>query len=113
MTAQSPPIEPHLAVDYIYVNAPKFAQAKANRVYIENFMRSKKALLMSESDAKAANEREQYAYAHHEYQALTLGLRAAVLEEETLLWAMKAAAFRIEIWRSQEASNRTQDKVMR
>ena len=107
------PIDPHKAVNWMMQHAPKFAAAKAQRMYIENFMRSKKALLMAESDAKAANEREQYALAHEDYQALTDGLKAAVEEEETLLWGLRAAQARIEIWRSQEASNRTQDKAFR
>lgn len=105
--------DPHKAVDYIIENAAKFAGAKAARVYLEEFRKSKKALLMAESRAEAANAREQYAYSHPEYIALLDGLKAAVEVEEKLKWDIEAARMRVDIWRSEEASNRTQDKVTR
>lgn len=105
--------DPNKAVDYILANAGKFAQAKAQRVYLEEFRKSKKAILMGQSTAKSAVEREQYAYSHEDYLALLGGLKAAVEVEEKLRWDMVAAQARIEIWRTQSANNRTQDKVMR
>jgi hypothetical protein len=99
------------AVDYIYTNAPLYAQAKANRVYLEEFRKSKKALLMNESDATAATAREQYAYSHPDYQALITGLKAAVEVEETLKWRMEAAKIRTELWRTESANNRTIDRA--
>ena len=104
--------EPHQAVDYIIANAGKFAAAKAQRVYLEEFRKSKKAILMCQSTAKAANEREQYAYSHEDYLALLGGLKAAIEVEEKLRWDLIAAQARIEIWRTQSANNRAQDRVM-
>lgn len=101
---------PDDAVDYILRNAPKFAAAKAERVYLEEFRKSKKALLMAESRAEAANAREQYAYAHEDYRALLDGLKAAVEVEEKLKWDLEAARMRVEIWRTQSANNRMQDR---
>ena len=106
-------IDPHRAVDFILTNAPKFAEAKANRVQLEEFRKSKKALLMNECPEKAANAREQYAYAHHEYIQLLDGLKEAVRAEEELRWKLIAAQMRVEIWRSQEATNRNQDRTTR
>jgi hypothetical protein len=105
--------DPNRAVDYILANAGKFAAAKAQRVYLEEFRKSKKAILMAQCPDKAANAREQYAYSHEDYLALLGGLKAAVEIEEKLRWDMVAAQARIEIWRTQSANNRTQDKVMR
>lgn len=107
------PTDPNKAVDYILANAGKFAAAKAQRVYLEEFRKSKKALLMSECTEKAANAREQYAYAHPDYQALLMGLKEAIEVEETLKWNLTAAQIRVDIWRSQEASNRGQDRTTR
>ena len=104
--------DPHKAVDYIIANAGKFAAAKAERVYIEEFRKSKKALLMAQSPAEAANAREQYAYSHADYLALLDGLKAAVEVEEKLRWDLVAAQARVEIWRTEQANNRHQDKVM-
>lgn len=105
--------DPNKAVDYILANAGKFAAAKAQRVYLEEFRKSKKAILMGQSPAKAAVEREQYAYSHEDYLGLLGGLKAAVEVEEKLRWEMVAAQARIEIWRTASANNRTQDRTMR
>lgn len=107
------PIDPNAAVDYIIANAPAFAAAKAKRRYLEEFRKTKKALLMAASGGKSVGAREEYAYGHPEYLTLLEGLEAAVEQEETLLWRLKAAELRTEVWRSQEASNRNQDRSAR
>lgn len=103
-------INPNDAVDYIIRNAPKFAKAKAERVYIEEYRKSLKAILMKRSLESAIGAQEREAYAHQEYQELLEALRDATEIEEKLRWDMVAAQARIEIWRSQEASNRVQDR---
>ena len=103
--------DPDKAVDYIIANAGKFAHAKSQRVYLEEFRKSKKAILMGQSDAKTAVEREQYAYAHEEYLALLCGLKAAVEVEEKLRWDLIAAQARVEIWRTKSANNRAQERA--
>jgi hypothetical protein len=103
--------DPQKAVDYIVANAGKFAQAKAQRVYLEEFRKSKKALLMAQSTAKTAAEREQHAYGHEDYLALLGGIKAAVEVEEDLRWKLIAAQARVEIWRTQSANNRAQDRA--
>lgn len=103
--------DPDRAVDYIIANAGKFAAAKAQRVYLEEFRKSKKALLMGQSAAKSAVEREQYAYAHEDYLALLGGLKAAVEVEEKLRWDLVAAQARVEIWRTRSANARAQDRA--
>ena len=107
------PIDPNAAVDFLLANAGKYAKAKAERIYIEEYRKSKKAILMGECVEKAANAREQYAYSHPEYVALLDGLKDAVEVEENLKWHQIAAQLRVEIWRSQEASNRNQERTMR
>lgn len=102
--------DPHKAVDYILANAKKFAEAKAARVYLEEFRKSKKAILMGQCPEKAANAREQFAYAHPEYIELLEGLKTAIETEERLRWDLVAAQARVEIWRSQEATNRLVDR---
>ena len=106
---------PHRAVEFILKTAPLFAKAKSDRVYIEEYRKSKKALLMQKASiygvqTLAAQERE--AYADEEYQALLKGLAAAVEQEETLKWQLTAAQMRCDIWRSENANNRFIDKSM-
>ena len=106
------PQDPNRVVDYILANAGKFAAAKSERVYLEEFRKSKKAILMGQSPAKSAVEREQYAYSHEDYLGLLGGLKAAIEIEEKLRWDLIGAQARIEIWRTQSANNRSQDKAM-
>ena len=85
------PYDPSKAVQYILDNALKFAAAKSDRVYLEEFCKSKKAMLMAACGEKTAVAREQYAYAHPEYVQLLEGLRVAVEAEETMKWKLAAA----------------------
>ena len=105
--------DPNKAVDFLIANAEKFAKAKADRVYLEEFRKSKKALLMNACTEKAANAREQFAYSHPENVELLQGLRDAVEIEEALRWQQVAAQLRVEIYRTQEASNRALDRSTR
>lgn len=99
-------IDPQKAVDYLRDNAEKYAESKASRVYLEEFRKSKKSLLMLQSDEKTQAGKEAYAYAHDEYIALLDGLKVAIEVEETVKWQMIAAQARIEVWRTQQANNR-------
>lgn len=103
--------DPHKAIDFIYKQAPLYAKAKAERVRLEEFRKSKKALLMAECEAPAVNAREQYAYAHPDYIALLDGIAAAVETEETLRWQLVAAQETVAIWRTESANNRALDRA--
>ncbi|GDY37245.1 hypothetical protein [Acidovorax sp. NB1] len=105
--------DPNKAVDYLIEHSRKYAQAKADRVHLEHFRKSKKALLMNECTDKAVTAREQYAYSHPDYIALLEGLREAVRVEETLRWRLTAAQLRVEVWRSENANNRRQEGATR
>ena len=100
---------PYKAIEFILEQAPKYAVAKSQRIFLEEFRKTKKALLMKDAmtrgfDSAVAQERE--AYAHPEYEELLHGLAAAILQEETLLWKLRAAQMKSDIWRSEQASER-------
>lgn len=106
--------DPHLAVNFILANSAKYAKAKSQRVYLEEFRKTKKALLMKEAlvmGIEAANAQEREAYAHVEYQELLKGLAAAIETEETLKWNLEAARMRCDIWRTEQANNRTVERA--
>jgi hypothetical protein len=102
---------PNKAVEFIIKQSGVFAEAKANRTYIENYLRSAKSRLMLESTASSIAAKEMEAYATDDYIELLKGLKEAVETEEKLKWQLIAAQARIEIWRSQEATNRTIDRA--
>lgn len=104
-------INPHDAVNFMIKNAKAYAQAKAEVTFIEQFRKSKKAILFSNAMGNTIAEKEAYAYSHPEYLDLLEGLREAVEEAERLRWLLVAAQARIDIWRSQEASNRGIDRA--
>lgn len=106
-------IDPNKAVDYLIEHSRQYAQAKADRVHLEHFRKSKKALLMNECTDKAVTAREQFAYSHPDYIELLEGLREAVRLEEALRWRLTAAQLRVEVWRSENANNRNQDRALR
>jgi hypothetical protein len=85
------------------------AKAKADTVYLTEYRKSLKAILMveaQESGIKTGQEREAYAYSHKKYTDLLSGLREAVEKSEGLRYRMKIAEERIGIWRTRQASSR-------
>lgn len=104
---------PTAAADFIRDNSQAYAKAKAERCYLEQFRKSKKALLMAESPEKTAASKEIYAYSHPDYVQLLEGLRLAIETEETLKWQLAAAEAKIEIWRTESANNRQIDRSHR
>ena len=109
-------IDPNKAIDFLYKNAEKYAESRAHRIYLEEFRKSRKALLMksalSSGAAKTSAAAEMEAYASEEYIEFLSGLEEAVKKEEELRWALIAAQARIDVWRSMEASNRVVDKAV-
>jgi len=103
---------PHDAIDYIIKHAKRFAQAKANRIYLEEYRKSLKAILMKRSMEGAIGAQEREAYAHPEYVELLSGLKEAIEIEEKLRWDLIAAQARVEVWRSQEATNRMESRLV-
>lgn len=107
-------IDPMAAVEYMIAKSGEYAQAKANRIYCEEYRKSLKSMLMKEAMVEghnAANAQEREAYAHKDYMAHLKALQAAVEAEEKLRWMLIAAEARIEVWRSQEASKRSEIKA--
>jgi len=104
------------AVDYLYTHGRKYAEARAHRVYLEEYRKSQKAMLMksalSDGRAKSAVVAEIEAYADPAYIEVLKGLESAVEAEETYRWGLVSAQARIDVWRSQEASNRAFDKAV-
>jgi len=107
-------MKPEEAAQAIRDKAQAYGNAKAQRVYLDEFRKAKKALLMKDAltmGFEAANAQEREAYADPEYHTLLKGLGTAIAQEETLRWEIEAARLDIEIWRTREATNRLQDRA--
>jgi len=103
--------EPTKAIQYIIDTAPLYAKAKADRMYLEEFRKSRKAQLMVNSRVEALGKQEAYAYAHQDYIEILEGIRQAVETEEKYRWLMTAAQARIECWRTEMFSARIEQKA--
>ncbi len=104
------------AVEYLYTHGAKYAEAKAYKGYLEDYTKSLIAQLaikfISEQKAKSMTQAESMAHADESYNIHIKGLQAAVEAEEALRWGLISAQARIDVWRSQEASNRTFDRAV-
>ena len=99
------------AIEYIFKHGKRYAKAKADRIYMEEYRKRLKAMIMKRSLETAVNAQEREAYSDPEYVQLLQALREAVEVEEEIRWGLVAAQARIEVWRSIEATNRAEGKA--
>lgn len=103
------------SLDFIRDQAPIYAKAKADRVYLEQYRKTKKALGMRKAELdghKSSVAQEREAYADEDYIELLHGLREAVETEERLRWMIVAAQAKIEVWRTLESTRRIEAKTL-
>jgi hypothetical protein len=103
--------EPTKAIQYLIDTAPLYAKAKSDRMYLEEFRKSRKAQLMSQAGTEVLGKQETFAYAHQDYIEILEGIREAVEKEERFRWLMTAAQARIEVWRTEQYSARIEMKA--
>lgn len=103
--------EPTKAIQYLIDTAPLYAKAKADRIFLDEYRRSRRAQLMSQAGTEVLGKQETYAYAHADYVGILEGIREAVEKEENLRWMMTAAQARIEVWRTEQYSARIEMKA--
>jgi hypothetical protein len=103
--------EPTRAIQFLIDTAPLYAKAKADRMYLEEFRKSRKAQLASQAGTEVLGKQETFAYAHPEYIEILEGIREAVEKEERFRWLMTAAQARIEVWRTEQYSARMEVKA--
>lgn len=92
----------------------EFATAYAERTYLEEFRKSKLAMLMQDAEragftSAAAQERE--ARAHKEYRDLLDNLKLAVEKSEKLRWHLEVAKLGVAIWQTENANLRAERRA--
>jgi hypothetical protein len=103
--------EPTKAIQFIVDTAPLYAKAKSDRMFLEEFRKSKHAQLKSLAGTEVLGKQDTFAYAHPEYVEILEGIRAAVEIEERYRWLMTAAQAKVECWRTQMFSARMELKA--
>ena len=100
------------ALDEIENYAPLYASAKKNRVQLEEFKKSKRSQLYLDASGSTVAEKEHWAYAHKEYQEVIEGLAVATETETDILWKLKLAEMKGEVWRTLQANKRREAKIL-
>jgi hypothetical protein len=94
------------ALDYLRDNAESAAKARAERIYVEEYRKSLKAILMKEHDGESGIMQERNAYSDVRYIGHLSAIRDAVYADEKHRFLRGAAEAKIEAWRSQSANYR-------
>jgi hypothetical protein len=102
---------PHDAIDYIYQTAPEYGKAKGRVAELEAYKHSLKAIMMSRSTEITIGGQEKAAYASPEYQNLCKAIAQATETAETLKWRLESAKMRFEAYRTEQANNRTIERL--
>ena len=105
--------DPHEAIDFIFKTAPQYAKASGELAQLEAFRHSLKAIKMAQTDEQSLGGQEREAYRSQEYQDLCKAIGVATENKEALRWQLEAAKMRVEIWRTEQASNRNIDKMIK
>jgi hypothetical protein len=103
--------EPTKAIQYLIDTAPLYAKAKADRMFLEEFRKSRRSQLMAQAGTEVLGKQETFAYAHQDYIEILNGIKEAVEKEEKYRWLMTAAQARIEVWRTEQYSARMEVKA--
>lgn len=99
------------SVDWLRDNARDMAQARATRVYMEQWIKTVKATLQQEINAQSMAASEMLALANPKYLAALQAYREAVEADEYNRFMVTAAEAKIEAWRSQESTRRAEGKA--
>lgn len=94
------------AVDFLRDNATPAAEARAVRIYLEEFRKTLKAQIMAENVEESIAAQERRAYAHDRYIQHLNALKTAVLEDARNMFLREAAKAKIEAWRTESANER-------
>lgn len=101
----------HDALEYLRTNAPLAAQARAHKIYMEEFRKTVKAQAMARFNNLPVNAQEREAYRSQEYRDHLDALKDAIHQDELNRWGMVHATSVIEAWRTQNANQRGMVKM--
>ena len=94
------------ALQWLVDNAAKASEARATRLYLEDYTKVLKATLMAEHIEEGVTAQERFALSDNRYKIHLDGLRVAIAEDEKFRWLKDAANAKLEAYRTLEASTR-------
>jgi hypothetical protein len=99
------------SLDYLRDNAVPAAKAIAEAGYMDDFTRVLKARLMGLCNEPTSAAQERYAYAHADMESHLVSKRTAIAKAEEEKFLLKAASYKIDVWKSEQFRNRTMEKI--
>ena len=98
--------EVYRALQWLVDNAQRASEARATRLYLEDYSKVIKSTLMSEHLEDGVTAQERFALSDERYKIHLDGLRVAIAEDEKFRWLKDAANAKVEAFRTFEASTR-------
>lgn len=99
------------AVAFLRDKADLAAKARAERLYLEDYTKSLKAILMKEHTEKPLGAQEREAMADKRYLTHLEALKIAIHNDEYNRFMRDAANTKCEVWRSQLSWTKTQETI--
>ena len=100
------------ALDMIELTSPRYAKAKGERVHLDDFRKVQLAILYEQAVGRTVADKENWCRAHPEYQTTIKAHSDAVANEAALYWKLKLAETQIEVWRTIQATRRSEAKIL-
>lgn len=94
--------------------AADYASAYAERNYLEEFKKSKLAMLMKQAEVdghKTAAAQEREARADQDYVVLLQNLKTATEMSEQLRWHLEIAKLGVAVWQTSQANERAERRA--
>lgn len=95
------------ALHWLTNNAPLAAKARAERSYVEDYLKVIKARIMKEHAKESGIVQEREAYADSRYLQHLEAIRQAVEEDAKMTFLRGAAEAKVDAWRTQCSNERT------
>jgi hypothetical protein len=96
------------AIDYLRDNAEADAVARANAIYLGEWIKSERARLTTAQAGISNAAARDVAESHPEYLRALSAYKAAVTEDFRRRFLREAASARLEAWRTQSSNERAQ-----
>ncbi len=94
------------ALEYLQGSATKAAKARAERIYVEQYLKHLEASLMKEHAHLAVNGQEREARSDQRYEQHLKAIKEAVYLDEYHRFMRDAASAKIQAWQTMSANNR-------
>jgi hypothetical protein len=99
------------ALAYLAKNVEAAAEARANKWFMVEGRKIKKAQLMNKANESSEAAKERFAYSHADYEAHNEETKLAIKEDARHEFRRGVYSATVDAWRTQQATIRTAERV--